>query len=89
MDARIERFVADLPRDFAAGTIRYLNNAGLVSEDPLDVLLPHFFNHPTHHRPQAHTLPPHPAPRRRLDETPAARKPGLRWKPDPLKAAAE
>src|SRR5882762_1498388 len=26
MDARIERFVADLPRDFAAGTIRYLNN---------------------------------------------------------------
>ncbi|MEK7688461.1 MAG: DinB family protein, partial [Pseudomonadota bacterium] len=56
MDARIERFVADLPRDFAAGTIRYLNNAGLVLEDPLEVLLPHFFNHQTHHRAQAHTL---------------------------------
>lgn len=56
MDARIERFVADLPRDFAAGTIRYLNNAGLVSDDPLDVLLPHFFNHQTHHRAQVHTL---------------------------------
>jgi glycine dehydrogenase subunit 2 len=29
------------------------------------------------------------APRRRLDETAAARKPVLRWKPDPLKQAAE
>jgi uncharacterized damage-inducible protein DinB len=56
MDAHIERFIADLPRGFAAGTIRYLNNAGIVSEDPLDVLLPHFFNHQTHHRAQVHTL---------------------------------
>ncbi|MBI3199208.1 MAG: damage-inducible protein DinB [Rhodospirillales bacterium] len=56
MDARIERFIADLPPDFAAGTIRYVNNAGLASEDPLDVLLPHFFNHQTHHRAQVHTL---------------------------------
>jgi uncharacterized damage-inducible protein DinB len=56
MDARIERFAADLPRDAAAATIRYLNSAGLVSEDPLDVLLPHFFNHQTHHRAQVHTL---------------------------------
>jgi glycine dehydrogenase subunit 2 len=32
---------------------------------------------------------PRLAPRRRLDETAAARKPVLRWKPDPLKAAAE
>ena len=32
---------------------------------------------------------PHLAPRRRLDETAAARKPVLRWRPDPLKAAAE
>jgi len=36
--------------------IRYVNNAGLTSEDPLDVLLPHFFNHQTHHRAQVHTL---------------------------------
>jgi uncharacterized damage-inducible protein DinB len=56
MDTRIERFVADLPHDFAAGTIRYLNSAGVVSEDPLDVLLPHIFNHQTHHRAQVHTL---------------------------------
>jgi glycine dehydrogenase subunit 2 len=32
---------------------------------------------------------PHLAPRRRLDETAAARKPVLRWKPDPLPVAAE
>jgi glycine dehydrogenase subunit 2 len=32
---------------------------------------------------------PHFTPRRRLDETAAARKPVLRWKPDPIKAAAE
>jgi glycine dehydrogenase subunit 2 len=32
---------------------------------------------------------PHLAPRRRLDETAAARKPVLRWKPDVLKQAAE
>lgn len=32
---------------------------------------------------------PHLAPRRRLDETAAARKPVLRWKPDALKEAAE
>ena len=32
---------------------------------------------------------PHLAPRRRLDETAAARKPVLRWKPEPVKAAAE
>jgi glycine dehydrogenase subunit 2 len=32
---------------------------------------------------------PHLAPRRRLDETAAARKPVLRWKPDAMKQAAE
>jgi glycine dehydrogenase subunit 2 len=32
---------------------------------------------------------PHFTPRRRLDETAAARKPVLRWRPDPIKAAAE
>lgn len=56
MDAHIEAFFWRLPADFAAGTIRYVNNAGLTSEDPLDVLLPHFFNHQTHHRAQVHTL---------------------------------
>ena len=32
---------------------------------------------------------PHLAPRRRLDETAAARKPVLRWKPKDLPQAAE
>ena len=32
---------------------------------------------------------PRYAPRRRLDETAAARKPVLRWRPDPLPQAAE
>ena len=56
MDARIETFMSNLQPGFTAGTIRYVNNASLASEDPLDVLLPHFFNHQTHHRAQVHTL---------------------------------
>ena len=56
MDARIEAFVLELPPSFAAGSIRYVNNAGIEAEDPLVVLLPHFFNHQTHHRAQVHIL---------------------------------
>lgn len=56
MDRRIERFFSDLPAAFEDRSIRYLNNAGFDSEDPLSVILPHFFNHQTHHRAQVHTL---------------------------------
>jgi uncharacterized damage-inducible protein DinB len=56
MDRRIERFFETLPHDFERGSVRYVNNAGLESEDPLSVILPHFFNHQTHHRAQVHTL---------------------------------
>ena len=56
MDRRIERFFSALPEDFGRGTVRYVNNAGFASEDPLAVILPHFFNHQTHHRAQAATL---------------------------------
>ncbi|MBV8393139.1 MAG: damage-inducible protein DinB [Alphaproteobacteria bacterium] len=56
MDARIERFFATLPPGFAKGTVRYVNNSGFDTEDPLEVILPHFFNHQTHHRGQVHTL---------------------------------
>ena len=56
MDRRIERFFAALPEGFDNKTVRYLNNAGFESEDPLEVILPHFFNHQTHHRAQVHTL---------------------------------
>jgi uncharacterized damage-inducible protein DinB len=56
MDERIERFFASLPSGFEAGTVRYVNNSGFDSADPLSVILPHFFNHQTHHRAQVHTL---------------------------------
>ena len=56
MDGRIERFFRDLPEGFERRTVRYVNNAGIDSEDPFGVILPHFFNHQTHHRAQVHTL---------------------------------
>ena len=63
MDRRIERFFSALPADFECGSVRYGNNASFygnnssfTSEDPLAVILPHFFNHQTHHRGQAHAL---------------------------------
>lgn len=55
-DARIESFVAGIDEAFLGGTIRYENNEGRTLEDPLDVLLPHFFNHGTHHRGQVHDM---------------------------------
>lgn len=63
-DARIEEFVAGMNEAFLGGTIRYENNEGRMLEDPVDLLLPHFFNHQTHHRGQVHgmlsqtTVPP-------------------------------
>ncbi len=56
MDRRIEDFFAVAPADFQTQTVRYVNNAGMDTQDPLGVILPHFFNHQTHHRAQAHTL---------------------------------
>jgi len=56
MDRRIESFFLNLPAGFAQQSVRYVNNAGLDTEDPLEVILPHFFNHQTHHRAQVHTL---------------------------------
>lgn len=56
MDRRIEQFFADLPHGFESRAVHYINNAGLDTEDPLLVVLPHFFNHQTHHRAQVHTL---------------------------------
>lgn len=56
MDRRIEGFFAALPAGFLASTLRYVNNAGVPSADPASVIVPHFFNHQTHHRAQVHTL---------------------------------
>ena len=55
-DARIEEFVAGMDEGFLCGTILYENNEGRGLEDPVDVLLPHFFNHETHHRGQIHDM---------------------------------
>jgi uncharacterized damage-inducible protein DinB len=56
MDRRIERFFGALPEGFEKNSVRYINNSGFDAEDPLEVILPHFFNHQTHHRAQVHTL---------------------------------
>ena len=56
MDRRIEALFSALPADFLKRTLSYVNNAGAASEDPADVIVPHFFNHQTHHRAQVHTL---------------------------------
>jgi uncharacterized damage-inducible protein DinB len=56
MDQRIESFFTDLPAGFLERTFRYANNVGIDSTDPASVIVPHFFNHQTHHRAQVHTL---------------------------------
>ncbi|MFO1079885.1 MAG: DinB family protein [Reyranellaceae bacterium] len=56
MDRRIEAFFGDLPAGFLGRTLRYVNNAGHATADPAAVIVPHFFNHQTHHRAQVHTL---------------------------------
>lgn len=55
-DKRILLFADSLTPDFLAGDISYLNNQGRTMQDPVTVLVAHFFNHQTHHRGQAHDL---------------------------------
>jgi uncharacterized damage-inducible protein DinB len=56
MDATIESFFAAPPEGFIERPLRYVNNEGRVFEDPPSLILPHFFNHQTHHRGQAHVI---------------------------------
>ncbi|HJQ60674.1 MAG TPA: DinB family protein [Vineibacter sp.] len=56
MDADIEAFFAAPPAGFWQRPMRYVNNEGRVFEDPPALIVPHFFNHQTHHRGQAHAL---------------------------------
>lgn len=56
MDRRIEAFFAALPAAFPGRELRYINNSGIDTTDPASVILPHFFNHQTHHRAQVHTM---------------------------------
>ena len=55
-DARIDAFADGLTEAFLAGSIRYVNNAGKPCDDPMPLLVAHFFNHQTHHRGQVHDL---------------------------------
>lgn len=56
MDTRIEAFFAEPPSGFFERPFRYVNNEGRVFDDPPSLILPHFFNHQTHHRGQAHAI---------------------------------
>ncbi len=55
-DRQIENFAASLTEDFLSSTIQYTNNSGRVCNDPVDLLVAHFFNHQTHHRGQVHNM---------------------------------
>ena len=55
-DERIDAFAIGLTEGFLGGTIRYVNNAGKTYEDPINLLVAHFFNHQTHHRGQIHDM---------------------------------
>lgn len=56
LDQRIECFFAAPPPGFLERELRYVNNSGFDTTDPAAVIVPHFFNHQTHHRAQVHTL---------------------------------
>lgn len=53
-DSRIEAFAAGIDERFLKGTIRYVNNEGRALEEPVELLVAHFFNHQTHHCGQVH-----------------------------------
>jgi uncharacterized damage-inducible protein DinB len=55
-DDRIEAFFFSIEDSFLDGTIRYINNEDREMEDPIPLLLAHFFNHQTHHRGQVHDM---------------------------------
>jgi len=56
MDALILDFSQTWNEEMLASPIRYRNMAGEKHQQPLGVLLQHFFNHQTHHRGQVTTL---------------------------------
>jgi uncharacterized damage-inducible protein DinB len=55
-DASIDEFTATLTTSVLERTISYVNHQGLAFADPIRLLLPHLFNHQTHHRGQIHDL---------------------------------
>lgn len=55
-DRRIEDFATGIDEEFLGGEIPYVNNEGRTVEDPMELLVAHFFNHQTHHRGQVHDM---------------------------------
>lgn len=55
-DACIEALISGIDEEFLQGTIHYVNNEGRTLEDPIVLLIAHFFNHQTHHRGQVHDM---------------------------------
>lgn len=56
LDQQIIRFLDGLDAEWLDSTIAYTNNEGRRFEDPVRLLLPHMFNHQTHHRGQVHDM---------------------------------
>lgn len=56
LDQRLDTFVRNLDSDFLQEKISYINNEGHQYDDPIRLLLPHLFNHQTHHRGQVHDM---------------------------------
>ena len=55
-DTKIEDFFQQFDQTRFDQTIRYCNSAGNIHDDPIDILIMHFFNHQTHHRGQTHDM---------------------------------
>ena len=55
-NSRIEAFAAGIDERFLKRRIHYVNNEGRTLEDPVELLVAHFFNHQTHHRGQVHDM---------------------------------
>jgi uncharacterized damage-inducible protein DinB len=57
MDARLEAWAGRVRQEWLDGTMTWFSGAaGREVSRPLAVLIPHFFNHQTHHRGQVHAM---------------------------------
>lgn len=55
-DRRLEQWVRAMNVTDLEREIRYVNNAGQTFADLVSLVLPHLFNHQTHHRGQVHDM---------------------------------
>jgi uncharacterized damage-inducible protein DinB len=56
LDAAVDAWLAEMPPEFPASTMRYTNTKGVQRAHPMWQALTHLFNHQTHHRGQVTTL---------------------------------